>query len=237
MTNRSKIILDLFGLMVTPGHAFYCAEGSYKGQHAPLIDILRSDGAIQHKDGTIIRAATGVPCGAREDSFVWAVVGELQPDGKVVVSDKGKLRLGTRFITDDGKDLSIADLIKSANGTLTDEGLIQFNGATAPVPFYWMFDDTLPKPEDYILKRSGTTLESIYKASEWEQHLPHMPPPADLSGAPVQPLTQERLVEMQPNVPLSASGDTNQTTMSRKQRRAQQAKQRKATKRAPNDLH
>ncbi|MGH0004871.1 Hint domain-containing protein, partial [Pseudovibrio ascidiaceicola] len=52
-TNRAKHILDFHGLMVTPGHAIYCADGKFKGQHVPIIDILRSDGAIQKEDGTI----------------------------------------------------------------------------------------------------------------------------------------------------------------------------------------
>jgi hypothetical protein len=46
MTNRAKQILDVHGLMVTPGHATLCGDGRFDGQHVPILDILRSDGAL-----------------------------------------------------------------------------------------------------------------------------------------------------------------------------------------------
>ncbi len=61
--NRSKHILDLHGLMMTPGHVTYCAkvdgeDNPFADSHVPVIDILRSDGALKKADGTLIRAAT-----------------------------------------------------------------------------------------------------------------------------------------------------------------------------------
>ncbi len=49
--NRVAHILDVHGLMVTPGHATYCAAGKFAGRHVPMIDILRSDGALMTRDG------------------------------------------------------------------------------------------------------------------------------------------------------------------------------------------
>ena len=59
-----------------------------------------------------------------------------------------------------------------------------------PMPFHWHLGDKLPKPEDFVLECSGTTLEDIYKVAEWESQRPHMPAPMVMDGGPVQPLSQ-----------------------------------------------
>ncbi|MEP3033471.1 MAG: hypothetical protein ABJO67_03900, partial [Pseudoruegeria sp.] len=64
MENRATHILDFWGTGTTPGHAYHCADGPNKGGHAPIMDILRMDGAIMRADGTMIRAATNCKVGS-----------------------------------------------------------------------------------------------------------------------------------------------------------------------------
>lgn len=182
--NTSKYILDFHGTMVTPGHAYYCAEGPYKGKHVPLIDILRTDGAVQKADGTIIRASTGGVVGKVEDKgFVWAVSGEQKGiNGPIKVRQKGKLRLSTRIVLDEeGNNCSVADLI-FGQGFLVDENDIMKKDILDPqgYPFFWRYTPDLPKPEDYILHMSAVTLEEIYRYGEAEPGFPfQMPPPVN----------------------------------------------------------
>jgi hypothetical protein len=232
-TNQAKIILDFFGTGVTPGHAYYRPDSRRPYKFEPLIDILRDDGVVQDSNGALVRAATGVPVGDPRDRFVWAITGDRSDDGRsVTVKAKGRIRLGTRIITDDGKDFCVDDLIKSGDGIVTDEGLIRVG--LAQMPFHWTYSDTLPKAEDYVLKRSGTTLDDIYKATEWEQVRPHMPPPMVRDGGPVQPLSQADLTLMPRNTPLAMRDEgyaaSSRPILNRKQRKAAEARERQQAK-------
>ncbi|MEE9454393.1 MAG: hypothetical protein V3V13_08440 [Paracoccaceae bacterium] len=51
--NEVTHILDVHGLMVTPGHVTLCGDGPHKGRHVPMIDILCSDGALVRADNCI----------------------------------------------------------------------------------------------------------------------------------------------------------------------------------------
>ncbi len=134
---------------------------------------------------------------------------------------------------------SLDDLIQAGGGTVTEEGLIRIG--IQQMPFHWTFSAALPKPEDYILERSGTTVEDIYKAAEWESHRPHMPPPMVRDGGPVQPLSHTSLSMMPRNTPLASQDDTYaggpRLMLNRKQRKAMAAKQRKVSKSSRNVLH
>lgn len=57
----------------------------------------------------------------------------------------------------------------------------------------------MTKPEDYILKRSGTTLEEIYKAAEWEEQRPYMPLPVSLDSGTASPSAQNGPIERPTN--------------------------------------
>ena len=46
MQNHATHILNFWGTGVTPGHACYCADGPFKGEHVPIMDILRTDAAM-----------------------------------------------------------------------------------------------------------------------------------------------------------------------------------------------
>ena len=235
--NNAKILLDFHGTRVTPGHVYYRPDSKKSYKYETLIDVLRDDGVIKHQDGTLIRAATNVPVDSPRDGFVRAVAGKRKADGSFEQTDEGRIRLGTRFLvgTDkERKSWAVADLIAHNGGVVGEDELIHV-GDNPGVPFTWDFADTLPKPEDFVLACSGTTLEDIYKAAEWESQGPRLPAPMVLDRGPVQPLKGAALSAMPRNEPLSVShapvaAARPQRTLNRKQRKAMEAKQRKAAK-------
>lgn len=160
--NQVAHILDVHGLMVTPGHHTLCGDGPYADQHVPIIDILRTDGALVREDGSKVRAATGCDLRSTDDQFVWAITGDARPDGTTKLRAKGRIRLGTRVITPEGLDISVRELIAGAGGTVTSSGLIVRGEGGPQMPFLWTFGDHLPKPEDYVLQRSGLSLMDLY---------------------------------------------------------------------------
>ena len=193
----AKHILDLFGLMVTPGHVMLCGEGRFAGRHVPLLDILRSDGALVEASGRLIRAATGVEVGSELDAEIIVVAGHPSPGG-FVVQETGRMRLGSRVILETCTDLSVADLVAANGGQRTATGLIA--SAAGEGPLLWPFGSRLPRPEDYVLARSAVTLDEIHAAAEWEV-APIMPAPPHGARSPSEGL---RLREpLQPNQPLS----------------------------------
>lgn len=103
--NESKYILDYFGTFVTPGHVYRVVDGPSQGQYMPLIEILRSDAAIVTENGTLLRAATRCEVGSIGDRFVWAVLGEKESNGQVRITDKARLRIGSRVVLADGKTI------------------------------------------------------------------------------------------------------------------------------------
>ena len=237
MTNDAKILLNFHGTRVTPGHVYYRPDSKRADKYETLIDVLRDDGMIEDRDGVKLRAATYAPVDGPLDKFVQAVTGKLRSDGGVDIKEQGRIRLGTRFIVrnDKGrKDYSVADLIEAGGGVVGDDELIRV-GDGPGIPFHWDFGDTLPKPEDFVLAASGTTLEDIYKAAEWESQGPRLPAPMVLDGGPVQPLKGAELSAMPRNEPLNlghmpGAPQKPQRMMNRKQRKAMEAKSRKAAK-------
>lgn len=227
MTNRAKQILDVHGLMVTPGHATLCGDGRFDGQHVPILDILRSDGALVLEDGSKIRAGTGCRLGTMGDRIITAIIGEQQPDGLVRIAEVGQIRAGTRFIKADGEDVSVLDMILKSGGRLTEDGMIQTSTNGPKMPFRWTFTPSLPKPEDYVLQRSATHLQDIYQANEWESVRPSMPiPMGGEAGATIS--KHPAIVAAAPvNVPLALRNRPDAPQMSRKYRRAAEATARK----------
>jgi hypothetical protein len=190
--NRVRHVLDVFGLMVTPGHVTLCGDGPFAGRHVPILDILRSDGALLRADGSLVRAATGVALGHADDRFVWAVTGQSTAEG-CVVNEARALRRGTRVLTSAGHDFSLAELIAANGGTITDDGLVVASSGQA-APFVWTLSSRLPAPEDYVLARSAVTLEDIFHVAEWEDQRPSMPAPRNGQSAGIEP---------EPNTPLA----------------------------------
>ncbi len=156
--NRKKVVLDFFGTDVSSEDLYRCADGETR----PLIDILRDDGVLEKEDGTLIRAATNVPVDDPLDQFIWAVTGQFTRDGHLLQTyQTGKIRLGTRLFTAGGRDMCVAEVILEGRGVITERDTIKI-GDGDPMPFPWVFSHILPRPEEYILQRSGVTLEDIY---------------------------------------------------------------------------
>ncbi len=174
--NQVKHILNVHGLMVTPGHVTLCGDGAFKGQHVPMIDIIRSDGAVVKTDGTLVRVNTNCTIGSYEDQFVLLAIGEMGTDG-LHMRDQGRVRIGMRFILPDGRDMSIAEILAASGATVNDEGLVDSKTMPEPTPLHLSFLEAMPQVEDYILARSGLSLDEIYDAGEWEATRPQMPAP------------------------------------------------------------
>jgi hypothetical protein len=227
MTNHARQILDVHGLMVTPGHATLCGDGRFDGKHVPILDILRSDGALVLEDGSKIRAGTGCGLSTRGDRMITAIIGEQQADGLVRIAEVGQIRAGTRFIHEDGEDVSVLDMILRSGGRLTEDGMIQTSADGPKMPFRWTFTSSLPKPEDYVLQRSATRLHEIYQANEWESVRPSMPPP--MGGEAGMTISKHpAIVAAAPmNMPLALRSGPDTLQMSRKYRRAVEASARK----------
>ncbi|TNE34681.1 MAG: hypothetical protein EP348_10500 [Alphaproteobacteria bacterium] len=158
MVNQVPYILDFHGTKVTPGHATLAGDGPYKGKHILLMDILLSDGAVVDRDGALIRAATNLPVDSEGDRFV--EVAYITSKSQTTYS-KGRMRAGTLVIGEDGSSWRVLDALKREGYQLHSDGLISKEGET-PHPLYWF--GKLPEPADYVLQKSGLTLEELYAA-------------------------------------------------------------------------
>ena len=150
-----RIILDFHGLRVTPGHVFLCGEGPWAGKHRMLIDILREDGSIVGADGVSRRAATNCPVDSEGDRFV-----ELAYITRADETEHktARIRAGTLLIEQTGEARSVLQCLEAEGYQLLEDGLVQKPGeAPGPLKFF----GTPPKPEDYVLQRSGLTLAEI----------------------------------------------------------------------------
>lgn len=187
MVNSVAHILDFWGTGTTPGHAYYCADGIFKGQHVPIMDILRTDGAIMGSDGKLIRAATNCEVGSLADKFIHVTALKRVEDGSWAFAEEGMLRFGTRLILADGRHISLMEMAAGEGWQISEDGYMVAmvrgdNGQLQEQKFSFPYEhgETLPKPEAYILARSAVTLEEIYAAGEWEQIGTRMPAPAGL---------------------------------------------------------
>ncbi|RWP54741.1 hypothetical protein [Mesorhizobium sp.] len=210
----------------------YRADSTKPYKFEPLIDILRDDGVIQNANGKLIRATTGCEVGSEDDREFWASTVYRDKDGTERVRDKKKLRLGTRWVLPNGHHFSMREYMASAGMELLPSGYVKLKQSGLTTIFVWVLSETLPNPEDFVLKRSGTTLEDIYKAAQWEGQHPQMPPPMVRDGGPVQPLSQAGLTLMPRNTPLAMRGGgyTAGQTLNRKQRKAAEATERQQAK-------
>lgn len=228
--NEARQVLDVHGLMVTPGHVTLCGDGPFAGRHVPILDILRSDGALVREDGSLARAATGCAVGSEGDHWVVAVVGERGADGAVEVAEAGRIRAGTRAITAAGEDVCVLDLIRAAGAKLGEDGLIRMGGDEHGPgrPFRWTLAPALPKPEDYVLQRSATTLGDVYAAGEWEGVTPCAAPPAQGAGGSETEDGPTSLRTAPANVPLALRDEGQAPALNRRRRRAARARARQA---------
>lgn len=243
MTNVATHLLDFWNTGVTPGHAYYCADGKFKDQHVPLMDILRTDGAIMRADGTMIRAATNCEVGSMGDMMIHASATLQKPDGSWTEPKPDKVRFGTRIILPDGVHKSFMEMAHEEGWKVTDDGYMvgMMAGEDGTVTervfhFPYGYGEALPKPEDYVLSRSAVTLEEIYAAGEWEQIGTRMSAPVgmvELNTNNISTLLQPS--KPQPNIPPAfahhpdAPHHSEPRLMNRKQRKAVETKQLKTT--------
>ncbi|MEL6653893.1 MAG: hypothetical protein AAFQ87_24125, partial [Bacteroidota bacterium] len=189
MTSTSTHIIDFWGTGVTPGHSCYCADGPFRGEHLPLMDILRTDTAMMRADGKKFRSTTNCEVGSIGDRMIHAEASVLNSDGTWTSKKRGQVRFGTRISTPDGKkSISFMEIAKRQGWSLSDDGYMvgKIEGEDGSVqeskfPFPYTHGAELPKPEDYILTRSQVTLEYIYLANEWEQIGTRMPAPESMN--------------------------------------------------------
>jgi len=168
--DTAAFVLDFHGLGITPGHVTLCGDGPHEGRHMPIIDILRSDGAVVTREGELIRAATNCPVGSLEDRFVevWAV-GAGDGEDSVVprVMERGLVRAGTRILLADRSSFTLLDRIREAGGELLDDGRVRLAAGAASGPFL-LWADRLPTPVDYVLARSGISIDDLAPAGAGE---------------------------------------------------------------------
>ncbi|CAN0534530.1 unnamed protein product, partial [Laminaria digitata] len=174
----NRVVIDFHGTGVTPGHLFLCGDGPDEGDYAMLLDIIRADGAVVRADGSRVRAATNCELGSDGDRML--TVGYFI-DSEDAHARQGEVRIarmraGTRLLSDDGKDWSFLDALAEQDFEFFEDGLVAQAGEE-PHPFYYF--GAPPKPEDYILKKSGFTLDQLLAADEVMDEMDGIPvPPA-----------------------------------------------------------
>lgn len=168
--HRSEVrhVLDVFGLGVTPGHVTLCGDGPHAGSFRPIMDILLSDGAVVNEDGSLRRLSTNAAVGSHDDAPVHIVL--VRPDAAVdgvdamVANETGSVRTGTRLVLRDGRELTVGELIAANDWELVTEGehqgMVRRSPGSEPMPFPWA-GKRLPRPEDYVLIKSGLTLDEL----------------------------------------------------------------------------
>ncbi|MCP4329817.1 MAG: hypothetical protein GY791_15425 [Alphaproteobacteria bacterium] len=150
--NHNQRVIDFHGTLVTPGHVYLTDGGIFK----PLMDIIREDGVVIRDDGCRIRAATNCEVGSEGDQFVQiAYITEWgRRDWKAT-----RARAGTLRLKPDGTATSFIDYIERHRYTLLPNGLIVRDGEQPhPLPYC----GPAPRPEDYVLQKSGLTLADLY---------------------------------------------------------------------------
>ena len=238
MENRATHILDFWGTGTTPGHVYHCADGPNKGGHAPIMDILRMDGAIMRADGTMIRGAANCKLGSMGDMMIHASATLQKPDGTWTEPKAGKVRFGTRIILPDGWHMSFMEMAASEGWRVSDDGYMvgMMKGEDGKLReqkflFPYAHGEELPKPEAYILARSAVTLEEIYATGEWEQIGTRLPAPACMVGLNTNHTsTLLQPPKPQPNIPPAFANrpDAPIANTQRAARPAMNRKQRKA---------
>jgi hypothetical protein len=248
MKSLASHILDFWGTGVTPGHAYFCADGKFKDKHVPLMDILRSDGAIMRADGTKVRAATNCKLGSMGDMMIHVGATKELPDGTWTEPKSGMARFGTRIILPDGRHRSFMEMAAEEGWKVTENGymfgrvkLEDGRVVEHSFKFPYVHGTEVPKPEDYILARSAVTLQEIYAAGEWEQIGTELPAPAGMEGlnpnhkSPLLMRSKPRpnippAFANRPDAPVAQTQRAARPSMNRKQRKAMEAKERKAGK-------
>lgn len=164
--NEVSHLLDVHGLKVTPGHVTLCGDGPFKGAHVPIIDILLSDGALVRENGDLVRMAIDKSVGSVEDQFIEVSYAETPEDVEAKRFKTGRMRVGTLLFDKDGVPVSVLDCLIAQGYAFEPETGLVCKDEGSPASMNWF--GALPRPEDYILRRSRETLEGILVDGEWE---------------------------------------------------------------------
>lgn len=167
--NKARHLLNFHGTRVTPGHVFLRAEGGF----APLLDILRADGAVVDAKGQTIRACTGFPVGSAEDAEIEILFYPHGADGPTI---PGKLRGGTRLRMREGSDETetLLEMLARHGCELLSDGTVRKPGREAgPLPW----PGAPVEPYAHLLRVSGyRSLEQLYDdPASWEGRDPRLP--------------------------------------------------------------
>ena len=138
----------------------------------PIIDILVSDGALVTEGGDLVRAAIDAPVGSLEDAFVECAVALTSEDAASGRLEAGCMRVGTLLFDRDGAPVSVLDCLRAEGLDFDPETGLVARGGQEPGPLPWF--GPLPRPEDYVLRRSRETLEGILTSGEWEGTRPEL---------------------------------------------------------------
>ena len=164
--NTADIVIDLHGLRCTPGHVFLTGEGGF----APIASILKADGTIVDRHGTILRARTGMKAGGPEDRMVQVVYMDPATRRPRHVLVRAGIPAARR--QSDGALCTLAYVLNHHRAEILDDGLIEGrDGLVAPcdwAPGSTPFDDPLQR--NFIVQDGGApyTPEWIASLSEEE---------------------------------------------------------------------
>ncbi len=90
---------------------------------------------------------------------------------------KKKLRLDTRWMIPNGSHFTMREYMEGIGVELVKDGglrgYVHWKETGNTNIFAWVLSETLPEPEDFVLARSQTTLEAIYKAGQTHQNQRH----------------------------------------------------------------
>jgi hypothetical protein len=152
-----------------------------------------------------LRASTGCKVGSEDDKPFWAFLLYEDENGMERVREKRQLRLGTRWMMPNGRHFSMREYMEGCGVELVEsgvlEGYVRFKETGLTTVFAWTLSDTLPNPEDFVLRQSQTMLEDIFRASAWESVHPQMSAPAAMDSGPVQPFSVQQFDNMPLNNP------------------------------------
>ncbi len=165
--NYVSTLLDFHGTKVTPGHVTLCGDGKFAGRCVPLIDILRSDGAIIKADGSLVRAATNCPVDSDGDRFIPVACANSKDASGEQKWRITKLRLGTLILKKDQSTVTLRQMLEGAGLAILENGLVRYpDGVEEPARWF----GPVPKPEQYVLAKSGLTLTDLAADPHGEEH-------------------------------------------------------------------
>ena len=117
-------------------------------------------------EGNLVRMAVNKPVGSIEDQFVKVAFALTAEDARTGRVKAGEMRVGMLLFDREGEPVSVLDCFHTEGLNFDPECGVVARPGQVPEPLRWF--GPLPRPEDYILRRSRETLEGILADGEWE---------------------------------------------------------------------